>query len=68
MGYKQGIKSLKILRRNKLPIVPVDWVAGMDYNEELEDKEDRDYMPTEDNLKDKANSNMDKIRLEEIDQ
>ena len=32
LGEKQGVKTLKIVGKNKQPILPVDWVAGVDYD------------------------------------
>ena len=40
MAEEQGIKSLKLLGRNKVPLYPADWVAGVDY------EEDDDYTAT----------------------
>jgi hypothetical protein len=34
MAEKQGIKSLEITGRNKQPIHPADWIAGVDYTAE----------------------------------
>ena len=34
MAEQQGIKSLKLTGRNKQPIHPADWIAGVDYNAE----------------------------------
>ena len=52
LGEKQGIKTLKIVGKNKQPILPVDWVAGVDYDfEELDDDRDsdEDFVPAEEN-------------------
>ena len=49
MAEEQGIKTLKITRRNKVPLFPADWIAGVDYegdqneNTENNDDEDDDY-------------------------
>ena len=32
MAAKQGIKELKLTTKNKQPLLPVDWVAGVEYN------------------------------------
>ena len=40
MAEKEGIKTLKITGKNKQPILPVDWLAGVDYNFDKLDEED----------------------------
>ena len=45
MAYRQGIKSLKVTGKNRVPLLPADWVAGVDHDKELEDSNDEDYMP-----------------------
>lgn len=43
MAESQGIKSLKITGRNKQPIHPADWIAGVDYTaENNNDHDDND--------------------------
>ena len=37
LAYRQGIKSLKVTGKNKVPLLPADWVAGVDHDKELED-------------------------------
>ena len=32
LGEKLGVKTLKIVGKNKQPILPVDWVVGVDYD------------------------------------
>jgi hypothetical protein len=56
MAEEQGVKSFKMTGRNKMPIYPADWIAGVDYepnanqnndeNDEL-DEDDEDYDPNE---------------------
>jgi hypothetical protein len=36
MAEEQGIKTLKIMGRSKIPIYPADWIAGVDYNKQNE--------------------------------
>ena len=53
LAEEQGIKSLKIESKNKVPIMPADWIAGVDTEEAQEENEanevdeddpqDRDY-------------------------
>ena len=33
MAAEQGIKSLKIESRNKIPLYPADWIAGVDHTD-----------------------------------
>ena len=33
MAAEQGVKSLKIESRNKVPLLPADWIAGVDYSD-----------------------------------
>ena len=44
MAEEQGIKSLKLCGRNKIPLHPADWIAGVDYEDpnqnEIEDDEE----------------------------
>ena len=53
MAEKEGIKTLKITGKNKQPILPVDWVAGVDYDfdelddDNAEDVDDENYDPNE---------------------
>jgi hypothetical protein len=43
LAYMEGVKSFKIRGRNKKPIFPADWIAGVDYDEELEYVQDDEY-------------------------
>ncbi len=49
MGLRQGIKSLKIKNKGKTIFYPADWIAGVDYEEDLnpqsddDDDDDSDY-------------------------
>ena len=52
MAYNQGIKSLKITGKNKVPLLPANWVAGVEHDQDLEDGEDEDYMPMDDEIND----------------
>ena len=51
MAEQDGIKTLKITGKNKQPILPVHWVAGVDYDfdklnyEDAEDADDKNYDP-----------------------
>ena len=53
LAYHQGIKSLKVTGKNKVPLLPADWVAGVDHDKGIKDGDDEDYMPTDDKLQDK---------------
>ena len=52
LTYNQGIKSLKITGKNKVPLLPANWVAGVDHNEDIENGDDDAYMPTDEKLQD----------------
>ena len=40
MAEKQGIKTLKIKGKNKQPILPVNWIAGVEYDfDKLDDND-----------------------------
>ena len=45
LAEAQGVKSLKITGRNKVRILPADWVAGVHYvsNEDENENDDKDY-------------------------
>ena len=48
MAAEQGIKSLKIESRNKIPLCPADWIAGVDHTDsdstgDDDDSQDGDY-------------------------
>ena len=58
LAYCQGIKSLKVTGKNKVPLLPADWVAGVDHDKEIENGDDEDYMPTDDELQDEENEEM----------
>ena len=70
LAYRQGIKSLKVTDKNKVPLLPADWVARVDHNEEIEDGDDENYMPTDDELQDANNKEMEveDINQEELDE
>jgi hypothetical protein len=40
MAAEQGIKTLKLTGRNKIPIYPADWIAGVEYDENNETEND----------------------------
>ena len=42
MAEAQGVKSMKILGQNKVRILPANWVAGVDYNSDINDEEEYD--------------------------
>ena len=68
MAYKQGIKSLKITSRNKVPLLPADWVAGVDHDKDIEDEDDEDYMPPlVETVQDDDDDSMGHIDQEELD-
>ena len=52
IGNHQGISSLKFTNRRKVPFYPTNWIAGVDYDDDIfnnirnnteEDEEDEDY-------------------------
>ena len=76
MAAEQKIKSLKITGRNKVPLFPANWVAGVDYdgdnpcgdNEEPEPDDECDYemdQPVDDDFDD---DDCDCIDQDEIDE
>ena len=69
MAAEQGITTLKITGRNKVPLYPADWIAGVDYEdhddqEHEQTNEDSDYQ-YDDELEDAET--YDRIDPEEID-
>ena len=73
MAEEQGIKTLKITGRNKIPLFPADWIAGVDYegdqneNTENNDDEDDDYQQNDEYDIDLEEEAYDRIDQEEID-
>ena len=68
LTYKQGIKSLKITSHNKVPLLPANWVAGVDHNKDIEDEDDKDYMPPlVKTVQDDDNDSVGHIDQEELD-
>ena len=59
MAKEQGIKSLKIQGRNKQPLLPVDWIAGMDYDFENDDESDDDSEQSDDESDDESENEED---------
>jgi hypothetical protein len=43
MADKQGIKTLKITGRNRIPIYPADWIAGVEYDADNENEIDNEH-------------------------
>ena len=70
LAHRQGIKSLKVTGKNKVPLLPADWVARVDHNKNIKDGNNEDYMPTDDELQDKDNKEMEAedINQEELDE
>jgi hypothetical protein len=56
MAEEQGIGPLKIEGRNKQPLHPGNWIAGVDYDEELDEIFDDDYEDQDENLAPDDNS------------
>ena len=54
MAEKQGFKTLKFTGRHKNRILPADWIAGVDYQDDqnIEEDEDEDYNYDENELED----------------
>ena len=49
MAAEQKIKTLKLQGRNKQPLFPADWIAGVDYEGDIQnDDDDEDYAPEDD--------------------
>ena len=48
MAADQGIKGLEILGRNKLPLLPANWIAGVDYDDDIFEAFDEDYEEEDD--------------------
>jgi hypothetical protein len=40
MADEQGIKTLKITGRNKIPIYPADWIAGVEYDADTDNEQE----------------------------
>ena len=75
MAEEQGIKSLKLTGRNKIPLHPADWIAGVDYqpnqNEIDDDDDDDEYNPVDDDYEsdielDEAYDRVDQNEIDEI--
>ena len=47
MAECQGIQTLKIIGRNKQPLFPADWIAGVEYDD-MDDYNDEDYVEPDD--------------------
>ena len=50
MAENEGFKTLKLLKKNKVPIFPADWTAGVDYDDvenQIDDIDDDSYVETE---------------------
>ena len=62
MADAQGIKSLKITGRNKVRILPADWVEGVNYDDDNSDNSNDD-----DNEDDHDDNTDDKIREDQFD-
>ena len=45
LAEKQEMIGLKIVSKNKVPILPTNWTAGVDYDEDIFDAIDEDYQP-----------------------
>ena len=43
MAEAQGVKSMRITGRNNVRILPADWIAGVHYDEEIEDEDNDEY-------------------------
>ena len=52
MAAEQDIKTLKLQGRDKEPLFPADWIAGVDYETEYEneDYDDENYVDNEETL------------------
>ena len=57
MAKRQGMTSLKLLGRNKLALVPADWVAGVDYTEDKSDSNNSDHSSSDDDDDDDSGNN-----------
>jgi hypothetical protein len=61
MAIEQGLTTLKITGRNKLPIYPADWIAGVDYEHQDDANDDEEYNENNDD-----NENFEDINDEEL--
>ena len=75
MAMDQGMKSLKIEGRNRVAILPADWIAGVDYEGDNQnnndDDTDEDYEDNDDDYEDDEYDDdeaFDRIDQEEIDE
>ena len=58
MAKAQGVKTMKITRQNNVQILPANWIAGVHYDEEIEDGDNNSYKgnKNEDNKNDENNN------------
>ena len=78
IANEQGIGNLKITGRNKIPIYPADWIAGVEYEENRPDETDTDdkeeqYEPENEDIEreeftDDYDKEYDKIQQDKIDE
>ncbi len=68
MAAEQKMTGLKITGRNNVPILPADWIAGVDYDEDYEFIEDEEYVDTPETDDDDELNAYDTIEQEEIDE
>ena len=68
MAAEQGVKSLKIESRNKVPLLPADWIAGVDYSNENSDysneNSENDSIFSEENSQDEVFTQRNEVRYE----
>ena len=69
MAEEQGIKSLKLEGRTKIPLFPVDWVAGVDYDiDTINDIYEEDFDPNVDGDEDGSDDLNDETAYDRIEQ
>ena len=58
LAEQQGVKSMKITGQNKVRILPADWVAGVNYDSEIEDGGDDDDYEYDESTADKEENSL----------
>jgi hypothetical protein len=68
MAEEQGIKTLKITGRNKQPLYPADWIAGVDYdtNQNQEEEDDETYEPGQEEFEEDDYDPIDQKEIDEL--
>jgi hypothetical protein len=67
MGEEQEMKSLKLQNRRKDIFYPADWIAGVDYDEDINENDD-DYEPEPEDNNEDDNEIADDEAYDRVDQ